>query len=85
MVCAGGGGGRWSPLKEGGGGWERGSHDRPIAEPLFRVPFHPILEPRDGSCYELCPHVGPREGRGYAPTAQISTTSFLCAMGCGRK
>ena len=39
----GGGGGRSSPLKEGVGGWERGSRDRPIAEPLRGVPFYPIL------------------------------------------
>ena len=61
MVCArAGGGGRSSPLKEGVGGWERGSRDRPIVEPLRGVPFYPILGPRDGRGY-----VGPQERRGY--------------------
>ena len=56
MVCAtGGGGGRSSPLKEGGG-----SCDRPIAEPLFGVPCYPNLGPRDGRGYvAILPTCGP--------------------------
>ena len=48
MVCAGGGRGLFEPPEGGGGGWERGSRDRPIAEPLFGVPFYPNLGPQDG-------------------------------------
>ena len=68
MVCARGGGGRSSRLKEGGGDWERGSRDRPIAEPLFGVPFYPILGPRDGRGYVATwPTCGPPRGQGLCP------------------
>ena len=73
----GGGGGCSSPLKEGGGVWERGSRDRPIAEPLCGVPFYPILGPRDGRGY-----VGPQECRGYvAPTGMNSRRSLWGKLG----
>ena len=51
MVCAVGGGVFFEPPEGGGGDWERGSRDRPIAEPLCGVPFYPILGPRDGRGY----------------------------------
>ena len=59
-------GGCSSPPKDGeGGAWERGSRDRPIAEPLFGVPFYPILGPRDGmGCVATLPTCGPPRTQG---------------------
>ena len=78
MVCAQGARGLFEPPEGGGWGRERGSRDRPIAEPLCRVPFYPILGP------ETAGYVGPQERRGYvASTGTNSRRSLWGKWGMG--
>ena len=78
MVCGGGGGGVEPPEGGGEGVWERASRDRPFAEPLCGVPFNPILGPRDGrASIARCPHVGPREHKGYVLSTKTDSRLSL--------